>query len=307
MRARSRGRFAEQSARRIWLLFLLWNIAFTLWGDETELALNQVFGGMPLALFVKSGCMMLTFYLYYLLLKPMRPERNLYRVLDLVCPVVIFFGTICYALYGATLMRNYADRRFLVIGVRDLTMSLYAIVIFIPYTIIMLRKERHLPMRIKQSAALVCFCCYVIVASVGIAATFTVLGGYPNAEQIARTGDPAVYIGLIAFMVTMIPYRWLALLLQARRLILFWKLRQLERQILHDMESSLRPQMSQNQLAQPENLELVLYQLIISVLDHYPLLKNDPTYSHIYQQVEAINNEAHSYPELMKRLAAVRL
>ena len=145
------------------------------------------------------------------------------------------------------------------------------------------------------------------MASSGIAAGIVTLFGEQSAEKLAHISDPAVYLALIAFMVTMIPYRWLAILLQARRFILFWKLRQLEQLVLRDVESRLRPPIFQNELAQPENLELLLYQLTISVLDHYPLLKNDPVYTHIYRQVEAINKEAYSYSELMKRLAAVRL
>ncbi|MEQ8677206.1 MAG: hypothetical protein RLP44_08635 [Aggregatilineales bacterium] len=306
-RARARGTFATQSARRIWLLFFLWNIAFTLWGDETEIALNQFFSGMPLALFIKSGCMLLTFYLYYLLLKPVRPSRLLYGFLDLLCPIMMVIGAIWYVFYGASLMGDYSNQRFLVIGIRDFVMTIYAIVIFIPYTLIMLSRERHAPMKVKQTAALTCFCCYLIVASAGMAAGITAQFGHADVEQIARTGDPAVYIGLIAFMVTMIPYRWLEILFQARRMMLYWKLRRLEQYVTRDVDARLRPPIFQDRVVKPENLELVLYQLMISILDHYHLIEKYPRYGDLYQQLEAIQQMNYSYPTLLRRLAMVKL
>lgn len=306
-RARSRGTFASQSARRIWMLFFLWNIAFTLWGDETEIALNQFFDGMPLALFVKSGCMLLTFYLYYLLLKPVHPSRPIYYVLDALCPIVLVLGMIWYFFYGASLMDDYANERFLVIGIRDYTMTIYAVVIFIPYTLIMLSRERHAPMKVKQSAALTCFCCYLVVASAGMAAGLTARFGSADVEHIARNGDPAVYIGLIAFMVTMIPYRWLEILFQARRMMLYWKLRRLEELVTRDVEARLRPPIFQDRVVKPENLELVIYQLMISILDHYHLIEKNSRYANLYKQLEEIQQMNYGYPTMLKQLARVRV
>ena len=153
-RALSRQHLIQPSARMIWLLFFLWSIAATLWGDETELFFNRVFDGVPVALVVKSGCMLLTFYLYYLLLKSLQ-QSIFFGVLNMLVPVVVVCGTVWLIVDGDRLRVDYLDRRFLVIGVRDAVMAVYAVLIFIPFTTMMLKKEDYAPMRVKHGAALI--------------------------------------------------------------------------------------------------------------------------------------------------------
>jgi hypothetical protein len=130
-RAYKKHKLRDISARRMWSMFFLWNIAFTLWDESGEVLIDRFFNGLPVGLFLKSACMVLTFHAYYLMLKPMKPDMQHYRLLDSLAPVMLAVGLVAFIVYSVFQSFPYADLRYLVVAVRDLTMLVYLYSIYV--------------------------------------------------------------------------------------------------------------------------------------------------------------------------------
>ena len=294
LRALWRGKLTDPAARNIWLLFFLWTIAFSLWGEASEMAFNRHFGGWPVAVYLKCACMLLTFYWYYRLLKPVRPDNRAYRYLDYLGPVTLGLGLVSFVVLGLTQPLPYERLRYLVIAAREGPMLVYAVLIFIPYTWQLWRQESHGAIRLKQGAALVCFICYVAAGSSGIAAGIITLLNRPGAPAIVQAFTPTVYVGVVAFMLALVPYRWLALPFYVQRWWLYRRLRRLETHITGEKMPC--------RLFGSDGLELAIYRSTIAIMDHYPLAD-----AGLAGRIAALIAARPPYPLLVKRMAALRL
>ena len=307
-RAHRRQRLHTPKGRWIWLLFFLWTVAFSLWGDAMELAVNQVFKGLPVGLYVKCVCMMLTFHGYAQILKPMRSSTiMIYRVLDLLTPTVLVIIVLSFVLYARNPSIPYANLRYLVIGIRDLVMGLLAVFVFIPYTLHLRRIETNPSLKLKQSTALVCFICFVMVALGGISAFALTLLQHPDVTALIRLLRPFVYIGFFAFLMTLVPYRWLAWFFHLPRWVIYRRLRNLEQIVIRHMDGQATPREPMYRLLRVDELELAIYRTVISILDQYPYMLSSTESLPLYHQIHQATRPDSDYPELVKTLTRLHL
>lgn len=304
-RAIIRKRLNTPSSRAIWLLFFLWTVPFSLWGEETEHLINGYFGGLPVALYLKGACMMLTFHGYALVLRPMRPATPFQRALDWLTPmalVLMFSSFVWYAQNPDAL--SYEALRFRLIGVRDAVMGLLVVFVFVPYTLRMYRNEINPPLRLKQLAAAVCFICFGMNTLGGMLAAMMNLLDRPDAEAIYAIFFPCIYLGFVAFIITLAPYRWLAVLIQPDRWWIYYRLRRLEYQIAMGMHGKTTDRLTLRRLLRIDEMELAIYRSIISILDQYQRLPDAPN---TIRQLRTLVREEYAYAEFMNRLTKVRL
>lgn len=123
-------------------------------------------------------CMLLTFYLYYLILKPMQPSHSAYPYLDRLAPSVLVIGGIMLLYFTVLQPVPYLQLRSLVIVIRESAMLVYTVLIFIPYTLSMWRDEHNAPLKLKYGTALTCFTCFAFVALNGVSVGVITLAGY---------------------------------------------------------------------------------------------------------------------------------
>jgi hypothetical protein len=171
----------------------------------------------------------------------------------------------------------------------------------------MWKNEHNWSLKFKQFAALTCFTCYSLVAFSGIGAGVVTLVGDTQAEAIASSTDPAVYVGFVAFMVTLMPYRWLSFLFHLERLCVYCRLRHLENAISRVANIASTSTIALTQLINPNELELVVYRTLISILDHYHATQSIPTRVHLYEQIQAVVNQNRDYTDLVKGLTRVKI
>ena len=273
-----------------------------------ELAVNQVFNGLPVGLYVKCVCMMLTFHGYAQILKPMRSSTiMIYRVLDLLTPTVLVIIVLSFVLYARNPSIPYANLRYLVIGIRDLVMGLLAVFVFIPYTLHLWRNETNPSLKLKQFTALVCFICFVMVALGGISAFALTLLQYPDVTAFIRLLRPFVYVGFFAFLITLVPYRWLAWFFHMPRWIVYRRLRNLEQVVIGHMGDQTIERETVYRLLRNDELELAIYRTVIFILDHYPLMQGSIESLQLYHQIHQATQPDSDYPELVKTLTSLHL
>lgn len=307
IRAYRKKKFNDASARRIWQIFFLWNIAFLLWGEESERLIDAFFNNLPVTLYLKSACMLLAFHLHYLVLKPLKPNARHHRLLTHLAPVVLIVGIVSFVYYSIYEPVSYTHMRFLLVATRDLAMLIIVLLVFIPYTLVMLKRETHKPVKVKQVAALICFVCYSAVALSGISAGVITLVGGTNAGVIASLTNPAVYIAFVAFMVLLMPYRMVSWMFYVERLIIFRRLRLLEETITQVVSIEAPSQLAMRNLLNPDELELAVYRTVISILDNYYLLRSIPRLSNLHDQIQSLVDQNKDYPELVQELARIQV
>jgi len=305
-RALMQGKLNDSAGRTIWSLFLLWVIAFSLWGPDAEQSLDHRLGGWPVALGLKSACMLLTFYFYYHVLRPLRADHPAYPLLDWLGPLALIAGGLSTVWYGAMPQMAYAEWRYVVIGARDLVLTVYAVLIFIPYTLILYHAEDKPLLRLKQGAALVCFVSYVGSAIGGVTAGVLTLLDHPGSTAVVSLFTPFIYTGMIAFMIALVPYRWLCVPWHVRQIWTYWRLRRLSLRLTHRAGRAPVMGLSGWDLLQGDRLDLGIYRTVIAILDHYPLVLAQPDSDPLAAQIEGIVTAQPGYTTLVSAIAAVK-
>lgn len=305
VRAYYKKKFSDRSARRMWQIFFLWNVAFLLWGEPTERLIDPLFNDLPVTLYLKSACMLLAFHLHYLVLKPLKPDARHHQFLTYLAPGVLVIGLISFVYYSMYQPMTYSQMRFLLVAARDMAMLVTVLIVFIPYTLLMLKRETHPPMKVKQVAALTCFTCYATVALSGIGAGVVTLAGGANAADVASVTNPVVYVAFVAFIVLLMPYRMLSWMFYLERLIVFRRLRKLERTITEAGSLEAAHSLALRNALNPDELELAVYRTVISILDKYFLLRSMPRRSQLHDQIQSLVDQNKEYPELVQELARI--
>lgn len=251
--------------------------------------------------------MLVAFHLHYLVLKPLKPDALHHQFLRYFAPGMLLIGLITFIYYSIYQPVSYTQMRFLLVAARDMTMLILVLLVFIPYTLLMLKRETHPPMKVKQVAALTCFVCYAVVALSSISAGAVTLVGGENAADVASVTNPVVYVAFVAFMVLLMPYRMLSWMFYVERLIVFRRLKKLEKTIIQFASLEAPSQLAIKNLLNPDELEPAVYRTVIAILDHYYLLHEIPKLSHLHDQIQSLVDQNKEYPELVQELARIQI
>jgi len=297
VRALLRRDLYNRRIQLIWLMFWLMISSLTLWGSEAEWALDQLFGGHPVAMFFKYVGFILGIYIYNLLqLDALQRKPN--RFFKWFGPVMIGVGVIGLVLY--ILFRPFPtdSLRYLVIAVRDVVMLIYLLLSTGPNAIQLLHQETVAAMRAKLWGVLLIIIAFTLTGASSIMAALMTLFNFGDPLVTSEIFRPVVYPGLLIFVFIFIPYRWIVIAFTLRRLLLYWRLRRLHAVVVGDMPQAIM----YGSLHVPRNLDLEIYRTVIAILDHY-LVTARPS---LQEQIRSCLNHNDNYHDLMREMAKIK-
>ncbi len=302
-RALIRRRFISRRSTYIWIQFFLALTTVSLMGAAVEQSFDQLFAGHSVTVLVKSAAMIGMFHLYYLSLRDIDIEAEHYHFLAYLGPLTLVGGILYFLLFNNETILSRTGFRHLTVGLRDAVMLIYLVSAFLPSSFRLARREQVGSMKVKHIASIIACVCYVGVAVVNIAVLILYVLKVPNAEAFGAPFVILVYIGLLNFVVILLPHRWLVPLQYPSRLYRWWQIRRLAQQI-QTMAEFQRPSLvlSRRELL-PDQLELTIYRLLIFILDHYPLIRIRDEGKTLYHEIQAIVQSSHSYSRLITTLS----
>lgn len=302
LRAFLRGKVVSKRSQQLWLVFFLCCVAFSFWGKNSELILDHFFGYRPVALLVKYISLISVAHLFFALLNDVKPNHALIRLnwLASVAITVGLFGFLAYIRYTPF---PREDLRYLSIGMRDAVVMVYALVSFIPGALAMKHDETIRAMRVKLNLLILCSLSYMVTALGSVVAALLMLMQIGDPATAASAVQPFVVLGIVCFILIMIPYRWFLGLFHLRRFYTYQRLLGLEQRMLEQIGIASTTKIRISPFTQPRELELAIYRVIISVLDAYPALANDVNSYNLYINLCSCVETNPDYDDLVQRMA----
>src|SRR5690606_27482968 len=140
---------------------------------------------------------------------------------------------IATSLFGFLIFDKYKplssdDMRYLFIAARDSVVMIYVLLSFIPGTLAMRQDESIDMMRFKLNLIIALSLCFVVTALGSIIAAIWSLLEFGDPSIVASAVQPFVVLGIILFVLIMIPYRWGLIIFHLRRFYTYYRLRCLE-------------------------------------------------------------------------------
>ncbi|MEO1290392.1 MAG: hypothetical protein AAFV93_21780 [Chloroflexota bacterium] len=304
LRALTHKRVASRQARLIWMIYFVCCIAFSFWGESSEIALDQVVGFDHVAVFIKYSALSIVAHLFYLLLSDVEPDHSLIPMKHIV-PMTLSAGIFGLIVANQSSILTTEQFRYLFIAARDGVVTFYILMSFIPGIVAMYRAETVKLMRLKLVFILVLCACFLFTSLGSLVAFVWAMTHWGNPSVPASLVQPFVVAGMLCFILTMIPYRWFMRLVHFQQFYTYQRLRDLEKRIFQKIDKDIR-QTPKFQMTQDlKSLELQIYQTTISILDHYPLLLKYDTTASLHDEVDDCKQNAPDYDKLIRRLTRV--
>ena len=304
LRALTHQRVASRQARLIWMIYFVCCIAFSFWGESSEIILDRVVGFDHVAVFIKYTALSIVAHLFYLLLHDVKPDHSLIPMKHIV-PMTLSAGIFGLIFANQSNTLNTEQFRYLFIAARDGVVTFYILMSFIPGILGMYRTETVKMMRLKLVFILLLCACFLITSFGSLVAFVWAMTHWGNPSVPASLVQPFVVAGMFCFILTMIPYRWFMRLVHFQQFYTYQRLRDLEKRIFQKIDKEIS-QTPEFQLIQDlKSLELQIYRTTISILDHYPLLLKYDTTASLHDEVDDCKQNASDYDKLIRRLTRV--
>jgi hypothetical protein len=303
LRAIQRHELNNAKTQSTWIQLLLASMVFTLQGEVAEQVLDRHFGGFPMALYWKYFGMLLWFYLYYRMLQNIFMASQSLRFWKGIFVILLIVGVLSIPMMVVTDDRTMV--RDVMTGVRDAGLLLPTVVLFVPLTWKLWKQEQIKGMQTKQLALLICYSTYAFLAVGNIANALFSAAAIEMTSLIEGLFAPFLVISCIAFLLLFLPFRWLSLSFIPSRLIVYLRLKRLERLVLDAVTHTDFIRFNRRLYLRPNLLELEIYRTVIHILDHY-LLLTEPSFLNLRLQIEAVVQKNASYSDLVEGLLRVR-
>lgn len=304
LRAISHQRVASRQARLIWMIYFACCIAFSFWGESSEIALDQVVGFDHVAVFIKYSALSIVAHLFYLLLHDVKPDHSLIPMKHIVT-MTLSTGILGLFFANQSTILTTEQFRYLFIAARDGVVTLYILTSFIPGILGMYKAETVKLMRLKLIFILSLCACFLITSLGSLMALVWAVTNWGNPSVPASLVQPFVVAGMLCFILTMIPYRWFLRLVHFRQFYIYQRLRDLEKRIFQKIDKDIRQTPKFQMMQDLKSLELQIYRTTISILDHYPLLLKYDTTATLHDEVDACKQNAPDYDKLIRRLTRI--
>lgn len=304
LRAMTHQRVASRQARLIWMIYFICCIAFSFWGESSEIALDQSVGFDHVAVFIKYSALSIVAHLFYLLLWDVEADHSLTPMKRIVY-MTLSMGIFGLIFANQSNILTTEQFRYLFIAARDGVVTFYILMSFIPGILGLYRAETVKMMRLKLIFILSLCACFLITSLGSLMAFIWAVTNWGNPAVPASLVQPFVVAGMLCFILTMIPYRWFLRLVHFRQFYIYQRLRDLEERIFQkiDKEISQTPKFQMTQ--DLKSLELQIYRTTISILDHYPLLLKYDTTASLHDEVDDCKQNAPDYDKLIRRLTRI--
>ncbi len=269
-----------------------------------EALIDAQFGGLPITNLARSVMILVTAQFIMLIVRPDSPlsaaRMRFFLWVNPLLAVGIVFIFIGFVQSGLPYGANYT----LIKVIRSAIMTGWMLVIVLPTFTYLWRIEQVRPMKLRYGISAVLGVLYLIQCISSISAVIATITASPLEGALLQIADTSSYLCIGLFIAIMIPYRWLMPVFYPRRLRVYRRLQQLEALvILWSTAPPLLPNLPLN-LTNVGELELGIYQKVISILDMLSTMK--PAGAPLRARIEAVVNPALPFPELAERLAALR-
>lgn len=300
-RAHRSRRLEKPEARKLWAVFFCGCLAFTLGGEQGDLHLNVGASTIPVGLYSKYFGLLGAFYLYFLMLRDIEPERFAPQGwLHYLAPIAAIVGVLSFMVVDFTNLRTAFtddDVHLGSIAFRDAIIIFYIIAAFLPVNTAMWQREQVPEMKIKHVAGLVFFVS-LFGANLGNVLAFFAFSLHVEAiARILPIFSPFILIAVLSFIVLLLPHKALE---YPARLYVLYKLQKLEKRLrLRTGVQSPTPYPTRWMLL-PHKLKDAIYLIVVIVGDYFPHLdRSDP----VYQRMLALMSADPDYPTLVRGLA----
>ncbi len=271
VRALSERKLTDGASLQAWGLFFCLYLVIVLTVDTVEQAIDARFGGLPVTTLTRTLFMLAAAHLFYLGMRrtyvyPPRVQRwfvPLNGLTALVCVAV-------FLLFAPNPTIASADVSLGIKGVRDIAIVAWTLVICWPVGWYLWRSETLRPMKLHRALNLLFFAVLLIVSVIGLTRTLTVFF-LPDLEPtVAAVDEISKGMLLLSVLLLLFPFRWLLSLSYPQRLLLYWRLRRVER--------ALSPAGARrtSRWLRADELELAIYQQVVALLDRLPVADDTP-------------------------------
>lgn len=270
-----------------------------------EQQLDNLAGGLPVILYVRSILVILTAYLYALLMSYAHPSAfQLNRGLmvgvpSLIVVLIIFFGI------AQRLSIPVEHQSIIVKSLRDALMAAWLVTYFIPAAVVMWKEEQHRLMKTRDLLMIIFFgsffayCCGSLLQS--FSSVFV-----PNLLEVESSFTSLLtYACLLLFLLLLLPFRIIRLFFYPGRLFLYLRLKHVRNTVVRNSDISLFDHRLSVNILRPDQLEVAIYEATIDILDYYPGLSSSVNEMNLADRIEMIVKESPRYAELVRALALV--
>lgn len=294
-------------SRRIWIQVFLCLVAFTLFGEQAEQIVDQVFLGKPITLYVKSVALLGMVQLYEQTLLSINLALEDYAILRWLGFGTIMFLTVIFGLYSLYPWMSLSSFRLEMIALRDTVICSFLIFSFLPNVWSFWKREEIAFMKLKHAASMIC-CVSYLIASVGsIGAGILVLANRSNhVDALIQTFRPAMYMVAASFLLMLLPQRRPRILSYPGQLLMYWRIKRIENRVRHFgaiQNSNLQKRWI---ILNPEQLELAIYRSLIFILDFHPLIRSSKEGEALYIAIHRIAQSPNSYPDLVNEIIKLK-
>lgn len=286
---------AADSHRFLFQMFLSCT-AVSLWGEESEDWLDQYFQGLPVTVYLKYFALLGIAHLFdNLVRESIDGWQERYRWLKAIVPLALITGILSFIVYALYEPIDKTLLRYLIIGARDGWVLPLNVLMFLPATVILWRREEVYAMQFRLLGSLITSICYFITVNSSLMAAGFAFYSFERAEQAAKLASPFIIIGIICFIPMLMPHRGINFFVYLRRFYLYYRLNRLKDLIVPQRNSEA------TSIGSLEELDLAIYRTVIAILDYYPPLEqsNRELYQAISTRVQA-NPE---YEDLLQAMA----
>jgi len=274
VRALQHRKITGPAPLQAWLLFLSCYLTAILLYEPLAAQVDHLFGGIPMAMLLRTIMMLLTAQFYFMALRRLHPLKiSAATVFTVANPGVMLLCLILFVINTESQLLTYTQLDALIKGIRDLAMSLWVVTIFAPITWQLWHLEQLRPMKIHRTLSLIFLAVFLVQTLGGLGLSVATLQQADSRSFFDTIDRISKYGCLLLLLALLFPYKWVLPLLYPRKLYTLFRLARLEQYM------ELRTYLNRPLVKVPVNLwrleeiELAIYQKIIAILDMYSPLK----------------------------------
>ena len=223
-----------------WGIFFLCYSIVALNVPSVETEINVLFDDLPVAAFVRNVAILATAHLYFLATRhidgPSLQRKQLFLRLN---PLIM---VLCIVLFGFMASRavSFEVMTHVIKDIRDGSMLVWTILIFIPASLQMWRLEDLRPMKLRYAFNSLFYSAFILECATGLVWSFTVFVAPGLQDQALILDRFSIFLCLGLFFVMLFPFRWLMPLFYPKQLQLYLRLRRLEAAVKQSLAGAKR-------------------------------------------------------------------
>ncbi len=304
VRALGHKKLRKGASLHAWAIFFLVYFIALLTVDSIEAWIDLRMGGFPLATLVRSLLMLFTAQLYFLAIQTMYARPTLGRYLsrlttaDAGLCIGFFVGSMAFHLTSRDVI-IYVIKDF-----RDVIMAAWTMLIFVPVSVKLWRNERVRPMKLHRVIDLAFWAAFLTETVAGIAFSLALVLNPRWEIRLLALDRVSTYLCYLLILTALMPYRWLMPVFYPRKVLLYLRLRQLQRVVEQESYGQSSSSGLASTLSHPDEIELAIYRTTIAILDTYPSMKG--TGRVLQEQIQRLVETDQEYSKLVQQMASLR-